>query len=163
INGSPGTVTFGSVAINGTAGDGVDISGANGAININGGVVGGGNDPGGIGVDIDGGAGTINIAAAITQTTGGNLVQATNRTARALSGASSGPGGAANGIDANGNPGGSIPFRGATKALSTGANAAVSLVNNTGATINFPGGGLDIDTTTGAGLTATGGGTTIVA
>jgi hypothetical protein len=42
---------------------------------------------------------------------------------------------------------------------STGANNAVDLDTNTGATINFTNGGLDLDTTTGTGFDATGGGT----
>ncbi len=63
------------------------------------------------------------------------------------------------GILANSNAGGTIAFNSTTKTLTTGANAAVNLTSNTGATINFVGGNLDIDTTSGAGFTATGGGT----
>ena len=43
--------------------------------------------------------------------------------------------------------------------LNGGTSTAVSLTNNTGATINFTGGGLDIDATSGGGFHATGGGT----
>ncbi len=46
--------------------------------------------------------------------------------------------------------------------LNGGTATAVSLTNNTGATINFTGGGLDIDATSGGGLHATGGGTVTV-
>ena len=53
--------------------------------------------------------------------------------------------------------GGTVTFSGATKTLNTGANAAVSLTSNTGATLNFTGGGLGITTTSGAGFSATGG------
>jgi hypothetical protein len=55
-----------------------------------------------------------------------------------------------------------ISFGGASKTLSTGTNAAITLSTNTGATISFPGGGLDIDTTSGIGLSASGGGTLTV-
>ncbi|MBK8424522.1 MAG: hypothetical protein IPL27_00495 [Lewinellaceae bacterium] len=71
-------------------------------------------------------------------------------------------------INSNGNvivqqcSGGIITFSNPTKTLSTGATTAVSLTNNTGATINFTGGGLAITTTTGTGFTATGGGTVTV-
>ncbi len=71
------------------------------------------------------------------------------------------------GISAASNSGGSITFSGQTISLNTGANAAVTLSNNSGATINFApaagGNGLDIVTTTGAGFTASGGGTVSVA
>jgi hypothetical protein len=57
------------------------------------------------------------------------------------------------------NTGGTFTFSHATQTLNTAGNAAVSLLNNTGATIDFTGGNLDIDVTSGAGFTATGGGT----
>jgi hypothetical protein len=52
----------------------------------------------------------------------------------------------------------SITFSGA-KTLNTAANTAVSLLNNSAATVSFTNGNLDIDVTTGAGFNATGGGT----
>jgi hypothetical protein len=58
--------------------------------------------------------------------------------------------------------GGTINFNQPTKTLNTGANAAVTLGTNTGGTMNFGNGGLDIDTTSGAGFSATGGGTITV-
>jgi hypothetical protein len=58
--------------------------------------------------------------------------------------------------------GGTVTFSGATKTLNTGANPAVTLSSNTGATISFTNGGLDVDTTSGAGFSATGGGTVSV-
>ena len=54
---------------------------------------------------------------------------------------------------------GTIGFTGTAKTLNTGANSAVTLIGNTGGTINFTGGGLDIDTTTAVGFNASGGGT----
>ena len=54
--------------------------------------------------------------------------------------------------------GGTISFLGASKSLTTGANTAVDLVSNTGASIDFTAGTLTINTSTGTGLNATGGG-----
>ncbi|MEW5928318.1 MAG: Ig-like domain-containing protein [Gemmatimonadota bacterium] len=58
--------------------------------------------------------------------------------------------------------GGAVEFTGASKVLSTGANPAVTLATNTGATISFAD-SLRITTTTGGGFSATGGGTVTVA
>lgn len=55
--------------------------------------------------------------------------------------------------------GGTIAFNNPSKSLSTGANNAVNLLSNTGATINFGIGGLVTTTTGGVGFNATGGGT----
>lgn len=63
------------------------------------------------------------------------------------------------GINASSNTSGTINFSGVTKTVNTGATAAVTLATNTGATLNFSNGGLDIDTTSGNGFSATGGGT----
>ncbi|MBB4634667.1 beta strand repeat-containing protein [Longimicrobium terrae] len=66
------------------------------------------------------------------------------------------------GILVQDNTGGTIAFTGdagETKVLSTSTANAVNLVNNTGATIQFGGGGLVVTTTTGNGFNATGGGT----
>jgi hypothetical protein len=65
-------------------------------------------------------------------------------------------------MDVNTVTGGIITFSGASKVFNTGANMAVNLTNNVGATINFTGGGLDIDTTSGAGFTAASSGTVTV-
>jgi hypothetical protein len=63
------------------------------------------------------------------------------------------------GFNATGNTSGTIEVSATSKVFNTGANTAVTLLNNTGATINFSNGGLDIDTTSGSGFSATGGGT----
>ena len=75
-------------------------------------------------VDISGGTATILYAGTVANDTLGVRVQ--NKTA------------------------GTVTFSGATKTLNTGANPAVTLTSNTGATIHFTNGGLDIDTTSGA-------------
>ena len=53
---------------------------------------------------------------------------------------------------------GTVSFTGGTKTLNTGANQAVTLANNAGATVSFGGGGLAITTTSGIGFGATTGG-----
>jgi hypothetical protein len=58
--------------------------------------------------------------------------------------------------------GGTVTLSGAAKTLTTGANAAVTLASNTGAAIDFSGGGLSITTTSGSGFSASGGGTVTV-
>ncbi|MBC01227.1 MAG: hypothetical protein CML67_16980, partial [Rhodobacteraceae bacterium] len=63
---------------------------------------------------------------------------------------------------ANSTAGAAFAFSGGTKTINTGGLTAVSLTGNTGSTINFTGGGLDIDTTSGPGFVATGGGTVTV-
>jgi hypothetical protein len=64
------------------------------------------------------------------------------------------------GILVSNNTGGTIAFNGTgTKSISSGTAAAVNLANNSGAAINFSGGGLSITSGTGAGFSATGGGT----
>jgi large repetitive protein len=56
------------------------------------------------------------------------------------------------------NASGTIAFSGANSVLNSGTTDAVHITNN-GATVNFTGGGLNIDATSGAGFLASGGGT----
>ncbi|TPK59848.1 S-layer family protein [Mesorhizobium sp. B2-5-1] len=60
------------------------------------------------------------------------------------------------------NAAGTITFSGASKSITSGSSAGVNLTDNTGATINFTNGGLVINTTSGTGFGATGGGTVTV-
>lgn len=118
------------------------------------------------GVSLNGDALTFTYGGTVT-TSGGSSrsVEATNRTGgtATLSGNITDT---SLGISATNNSGGTLAFTGQTISLSTGANAAVTLTNNTGATISFApaggGNGLDIVTTGGAGFSATGGGTVIL-
>ncbi|KRC78957.1 beta strand repeat-containing protein [Sphingomonas sp. Root241] len=162
INGAGnGAVTFTSVAITNTTAHGVSIvgaAGATGAIAINGGTIGAGGI-GGDGVNITGGSGAVTVAASIAKTNAGNVVEVSSHTGGAVtfSGNLSATGGAANGILLSNNSGGTIAFSGATKTLTTGANNAIQFDNNaaTGAAVSFTGGNLDIDTTSGRGITGT--------
>ncbi|MDV3455630.1 hypothetical protein RZN05_01435 [Sphingomonas sp. HF-S4] len=67
------------------------------------------------------------------------------------------------GINIANNSGGTLSFTGQSVSLSTTTNTALTLANNGGATVSFAsaggGNGFDIVTTSGAGLSATGGGT----
>ncbi len=68
--------------------------------------------------------------------------------------------GTSSGLRVQNSNSGTVNFNNPTKTLNTGANSAVTLnTNNAGGTMNFGGGGLDIDTTTATGFSATGGGT----
>ncbi|RYE01832.1 MAG: hypothetical protein EOP50_01330, partial [Sphingobacteriales bacterium] len=68
------------------------------------------------------------------------------------------------GITISSNTGGTITINGTgTKSINSGTAAAINLSSNTGATINFSGNNLVLNSTTGAGFTATAGGTISVA
>lgn len=113
---------------------------------------------------VDGGAPSVTFNGAILNTTG-NSVLVRNITGGTVNFSSSSSidddGG---GLRVTSNTGGTVNFSG-TMDFDTTTNDAVLLTNNTGATINFlppttnP---LDIDTTTGRGFVATGGGTVTV-
>ena len=107
----------------------IELTRVNGTVTLNGGALSGATSQA---VDIDTGTASITYAGTLNSTRG---IFVANKT------------------------GGTVTFSGATKTLNTGINTAVSLTINTGATINFSGGGLDIDTTSGTGFLATGGGT----
>ena len=163
LSGANGAVTFDTVDIDGTGDDGVEIANAHSAVTISGGSIGATNDPAGIAVDINGGSANVTIAANITKTTANDLIEISGRSAGTVtfSGNLSATGAAA-GIQVTANNNGTINFSGGTKTLSTGTNTAVSLTNNNGTAINFIGGGLDIDTTSGAGFLASSSGTVTV-
>ncbi|RUZ20086.1 hypothetical protein [Mesorhizobium sp. M7A.F.Ca.CA.001.09.1.1] len=164
VNGVTGPVTIGTVTIDNTGGAGVRVDSSSGTININGGSIGATDDPTGSAVQLVGGAATLNIAASLTKTTTGKIVDISGVTGGSvtLSGNLSATGGGFdNGIDVRNNGGGTFTFSGA-KTLSTGGFAAVNLANNAGAAIDFTGGGLVINTTSGPGIAASGGATVTV-
>jgi Bacterial Ig domain/FG-GAP-like repeat len=110
-----------------------------------------------------GGTSAITYGGTITSTGTARAVDIQDRAATAgnitLSNTITHSSGNANVIFLDGNAAGTIAFSGPNSVLNGGTSTAVSLTNNTGATINFTGGGLDIDSTTGTGFLATGGGT----
>jgi hypothetical protein len=111
--------------------------------------------------DVNGFTGTLNVNSDITNDTGRSVsVQAVSDagTTVTFNGDITDTG---QGILVSNNSGGTILFSG-DLGLDTGANpAAITVTNNTGADINF-GGEVDITTTTGSGIVATGGGTLTV-
>jgi len=160
LNGVAANATFTSV--NSTGGtNNVGLTSVTGTVNLGAGALSGAS---GAAFLVSAGSANVNYAGTIAKTTAGNVVSIAGRTGGTLtlSGNLSATGGVANGISVSGNSGGAINFSGSTKTLTTGANTAVSLAGNTGTTINFTGGGLAISTTSGAGFSATGGGTVSV-
>jgi len=137
---------------------GVNLTNCAGTFTINGGTI---SNPTTAGVLISGGSVVFNSSGAITTNAGlavdidnhdsGNATFSGNITSTGM------------GIRVQNCGGGTKTFSGTSKSLSTGANTAVNLLNNTGATIDFTNGGLVINTTTGTGFSATGGGTVNVA
>lgn len=144
----------------GTNNKGIDLNNHAGILYIFGGYInnGGGNEA----IELTGGSGTIEIATVVVSQGSGLAVDISGRSGGSiiLSGNLFDSGTSQGGrVDISGNSGGSISLSGPTKQVNTSTSAAVYLANNTGATINFISGGLDIDTTSGAGFTAIGGGT----
>jgi len=181
-NHATGTLTFQNGALNASNGTGLQFDNADGtynftgAVTLNGGDAGidivngsGGNftfnnapitGPSGIAFRVNGGGGSISHRGAIAKNNAGVAVDIQGRTGGSVTlhsniTASAGAGG----ILVQNCTGGTISFAAPSQSLSTGVNPGVSLVNNSGATINFGGGGLGITTSTGTGFNATGGGT----
>jgi hypothetical protein len=167
--GANGAVTFTTVDLDNTGTAGLQVTNNPNAVTVSGGTIGATNDPTGNVVDLDQGAGNVTVAANLTKSTAGRMVEVTNRSGGTvtISGSLSCTS-ACTGINAaTNNTGGakSLVFSNGTKTLNTGANPAVTLSSNGGTNplaIDFTGGGLDIDTTSGAGFSATGGGTVTV-
>lgn len=112
---------------------------------------------------VEGGTAAISYAGSISNTTN-RVAQIQNKTSGAvtLSGSLTSNAGGTGVLVASNSGGSTITFSGPSKVLNTGANDAIVLNSNTGATVNFVNGGLDVDTTTGTGLHANGGGTVTV-
>jgi hypothetical protein len=108
-------------------------------------------------IDVDGGSGNVAYGGTIGNGSGSSATVA-NRTGGAVtvSGSINDSTDAGGGISLTGNSGGSTTFSGASKTLNTGASAAVAAAFGGGHALDFTNGGLDIDTTTGAGFQATG-------
>lgn len=149
--------TVDAVTVSGTTGPGIDLDAPAGAWSFTSVVITG---AAGAAFDVDGGSATITTDAAITNTAGRSIeISAVTGGSIAHSGTISDTGA---GLQVDNNTGGTFTFSGTSKTLNTAANPGVTLLNNTGATVAFTGGGLDIDVTTAAGFSATGGGTVTV-
>jgi hypothetical protein len=180
--GHTGTLQFDTGTLSATDGTGLQFDNADGIYNflgtttLSGGDAGidivngsGGNfsfsdcpitNPSGAALLVSGGAGSIGHAGAISKSSAGRLVAIQGRTGGSVtvSGGLSSTG-SSTGILVQNCTGGTVTFSSGTKTLNTGINQAVTLTNNTGAAIDFTGGGLDIDTTSATGFAASGGGT----
>ena len=154
------TVTLASVSSTSSTGKGINIDAATGTLSISGGAISGSAAEA---FDLNAGSAVISYAGTVAKTSAGRLIDITSRTAGnvTLSGNlnCTSP---CTGINVASNSGGTIAFSAVTKTLNTGTSNAVTLATNTGATINFSGGGLDIDTTSGVGFSVSGGGTVSV-
>lgn len=154
-----------SIALDSTSSGGgtnnVGLANVTGTVSLGSGALSGAS---GVAFQLTGGAATVSYGGTVTKTTAGKIVDISGVTGGTvtLSGALSATGGFDNGIYVHGNSGGTITLSGGTKTLTTGANTAVDLTTNTGATINFDTGGLMITTTSGTGFNASGGGTVSV-
>ena len=163
INGghATGTLTF-SNTVNATNGNGLQFDNADGTYAFSGTVTLNGGDAG---IDVTNnstGTFTFPATATITSPSTGNLISILNSAPTfSYSGAFTKANNNVTGILVQSNTGGTININGTavTKSISSGTAAAVSLVNNSGATINFQGGSLVITSGSGAGFSATGGGT----
>jgi uncharacterized repeat protein (TIGR01451 family) len=155
ITGSSGSFSFNSLDIDNTTGAGVTLTNNSGSVTIASGDI---TAAGGAAFAVSGGNADVNYGGNINNTAG-RAAEVQNRTGGAvnLTGDIVDMGGS--GIYVVNNGAGVTTFAGQTKSLNTGGLTAVTLNSNTGAIIIFANGGLDIDTTTGRGFYATGGGT----
>ena len=122
----------------------------------------------GIAFDLNGGSGTVDFNGTINNGQG-STAEITGRSGGtvALSGSIAESGDADTtqengGLALTGNTGGSTVVSNAAKSFNTGEDHAIVMGTSDGHTLTFSGGGLDIDTTSGAGFSATGGGTIVV-
>ena len=147
---------FTSTTSTGSAGRGVSLTTVSGTLALGGGSIGTAATED---FFVSGGGGTITYGGNINNTasrsvsisgiTGGSIT---------LSGSISDTG---TGLLVQNSTGGTVSFTGATKVFNTGANVAINLSTNTNATISFID-SVSVTTTTGNGLSATGGGTVSV-
>ena len=148
--------------VNSGTNQGIDIANTNGTVDLGGGSL--LHTGPGTGIDIgdtgngSGGAANITYLGSITSPSGRGIgIQNRDGGTVILGGTLNIMG---TGIILNGNNDGpnAIVISGATKTVNTGPSPAITLNANTGATIDFSNGGLDIDTTSGTAFNATGGG-----
>lgn len=154
-NGGALSATFAGISTSGGTGgtNGINLTGCTGSFTVNGGTI---SNPSGSAVLISGGSVTFSSSGTITNNSGFavdiNDHDSNNIT---FSGSITSSG---SGIRVQNCNGGTKAFSGNSKSLTTTSNSAVTLVNNTGATINFSNGGLVISTITAIGFSASGGG-----
>lgn len=155
-SGNSMNAVFGGISSTGGT-NGINLVNCGGTITVNGGNI---TNPTGTGVLISGGTVTFSSSGNVSDNSG-FAVDIDNHDSGnvTLSGQITSTGG---GIRVQNCAGGTKLFSGTLKTFNTGTNNAVTLSNNTGATINFINGAMVITTTSGAGFSATGGGTVTV-
>jgi hypothetical protein len=155
VTGTSGaSLSFDDVDSTGSAGDGINLAGlGSGTFSAASGDITG---AAGISFDLEGGSGAVTYPGTLHNGSGTTAVEITGRTGGAvsLSGSINDTADAGGGIVVNGNTGGSATFSGAAKVLNTGTQPAVAYTSSSGGSVSFRNGGLDIDTTSGAGLDA---------
>jgi Big-like domain-containing protein len=152
------TLEFDAVSSTNSTNDGINLAGlGTGTFSAASGAIGG---AAGIAFDVDGGSGAVTYPGALNNGSG-QTAEVTGRTGGAvtLSGAIADTNDAGGGISLSGNTGGSTTFSNASKVLNTTTGTAVSFTSSDGHTLDLTGGGLDIDTTAGAGINAVTSGT----
>jgi hypothetical protein len=189
--GHTGTLTFGTGTLSATGGTGLQFDNADGTYNFNGTTTLNGGDAGidilngstgtfgfGTGTAITNPSGTafnlsgttpsnaaVTYSGLISKNNSGFAVDIDNHDSGTVTFQTEtlSSTGTSSGIRVQNSNGGNVNFNNPTKTLNTATNKAVTLdTNNAGGTMNFGNGGLDIDTTSGAGFSAAGGGTITV-
>jgi hypothetical protein len=153
------TLALDSVSSTNSANDGINIDGlGTGTFSATSGTIGG---AAGISFDLNSGSGAITYPGALNNGGGTTAIEVTSRSGGvvSLSGNISDTNDNGGGINVSANTGGSSVFSGATKQFNTGTSDAVTFFGSDGHTLVFSGGGSDIDTTSGNGVTATASGT----
>ena len=161
------TLNFDSVSSTGSTGTGISLNTiGSGTFVADGGTISGAALAS---FDLHGGSGTVSYAGALGNGAGTNAIEITGRNGGTvtLSGNitdtnDSGGSLLIGGAGANINIGGIVNLTGGTKQFNTGTTTAVDISGSEGMTVNFTGGGLDIDTTSGKGFSALNSGTVTV-
>ncbi len=160
VTDNTGAITIADATVDGSTQWGVRLANNSGTFDIEDGTI-GATTSNTVGFQVNGGSGDVSLGADITQTaTGGGAVQVNGRstgTVRVYGDITANTGGS-DAIQVFSSTGGTITFDTGVLDLDTTNGTAIHLLNNAGAAINFLN-GFDIDTTTGAGFRATGGGT----
>lgn len=164
LDGGNGPVTFGTVDVDGTTGSGIRVSGNTNPVTVNGGAIGATTDAGNASnaaFRVTGGSANVTSAAAVTNSSVGKAVEVSGRAGGTvqISGALNHSAGGAVGVHVHGNTGGATSFTAGTKTLASTTASGALLADNSGHIVAFTNGGLDVDTTSGAGFVASGGGT----
>ena len=161
------TLAFEAVSSTNSIDDGINLAGLGaGTFTATSGTITG---AGGIAFDLDGGSGDVTYPGTITNGPG-STAEITGRTASGtvtLSGPITETGDADattenGGIAVTGNSGGSTVVSNATKTFNTGEDHAIVMGTSDGHTLTLSGGSLDIDTTSGQGISANNSGTIVV-